>query len=362
MNRQIEDFLIRQEERERQVYGSEEKLREMIKNDFLDSGSVFRLIGEKTGGREDGTVRLFRRASFITLQERWPIPVRKCSSFYISKHTMSQVPYFHDHDFYELICVMKGKCTQQFRQEGTGKCDAAARSEREAPLVLSAGEWCLIGPGTVHAVARCREEDMILKFMIPRDVFASAVRCGAEKHDDPAVFCGRGEHSGPVIFYSAGPQIDHLICMLMAESTGRRAYWEEAVRHYLGLLFIELMREPSVQIPEMAQSLEGYFEMHPETAALKEFAAEIGYSSAYAGKRIREQTGKNFSRNLLDWRMKKAARLLTDTDESVEAVAAALGYAGRSGLYKQFQERYGMTPGEYRELFREQKDMPVGKK
>lgn len=284
MNRQIAEFLSRQEEQERQIYRSEEQLRKMIENDFLDSGNIFRTIGEKYRGRENGTVRFFRRTSFFSLQETMPVPVRKCSSFYISKHTMSQVPYFHNHDFYELIYVMQGKCTQWF----PGKIP-----EKSSPAA-----------------------------------------------DIPFTFCG------------AGPRIDYLICMMLSESTGRRIYWEESVKHYLALLFIELMRGPSGQDGEMARRLEQYFELHPDTAALRTFAAEIGYSSAYAGKRIREQTGENFSRNLLDWRMKKAARLLSDTDEPVEAVAAALGYAGRSGLYKQFQERYGMTPGEYRELFR----------
>lgn len=334
MNRQIAEFLSRQEEQERQIYRSEEQLRKMIENDFLDSGNIFRTIGEKYRGRENGTVRFFRRTSFFPLQETMPVPVRKCSSFYISKHTMSQVPYFHNHDFYELVYVMQGKCTQWFPGKIPEKSSPAAKPE--TPLVLSAGEGSLIRPGMVHAVGRCSADDQILKFMIPRKLFESCVPAA----DIPLTFCG------------AGPRIDYLICMMLSESTGRRIYWEESVKHYLALFFIELMRGTSGQGGEMARRLEQYFELHPDTAALRTFATEIGYSSAYAGKRIREQTGENFSRNLLDWRMKKAARLLSDTDEPVEAVAAALGYAGRSGLYKQFQERYGMTPGEYRELFR----------
>ena len=86
-------------------------------------------------------------------------------------------------------------------------------------------------------------------------------------------------------------------------------------------------------------------------ASLADFAARKHYSADYVGKRIRRQTGTSFSRRLNEARLREAARLLAETELSVESIAAAVGYADPAGLYKRFRAAFGMTPGEYRLSF-----------
>ncbi len=53
-------------------------------------------------------------------------------------------------------------------------------------------------------------------------------------------------------------------------------------------------------------------------------------------------------------RVAYAKKILVETDESVEAIGAQIGYADRKQFYKEFKEKVGCTPKQYRENYRRQ--------
>lgn len=77
-------------------------------------------------------------------------PVRVSSGISIRKHTLCQIPYYHTHDFYELIYVYQGNAGQYLPGEKTA-------------LKMSAGDICLLTPGKIHAMLPSGEDDIILK-------------------------------------------------------------------------------------------------------------------------------------------------------------------------------------------------------
>ena len=87
------------------------------------------------------------------------VPVRTAAKFGIKKHTASQRPYRHGHDFYELICVHGGCCRQRVG---------------DTPLLLAQGQCCLLSPGAKHEMERCGRGDVVLKLVIPPPLFAAA--------------------------------------------------------------------------------------------------------------------------------------------------------------------------------------------
>lgn len=66
-------------------------------------------------------------------------PVRVSSEISIRKHTLCQIPYYHTHDFYELIYVYRGIGGQYLA------------GEKEA-LRMETGDVCLLTPGKIHAM------------------------------------------------------------------------------------------------------------------------------------------------------------------------------------------------------------------
>ena len=55
-----------------------------------------------------------------------------------------------------------------------------------------------------------------------------------------------------------------------------------------------------------------------------------------------------FSAYLVNVRMEKAAQLLQTTNYRVYEVAEMIGYSNLSYFSKQFKEKYGITPFDYR--------------
>jgi len=65
-------------------------------------------------------------------------------------------------------------------------------------------------------------------------------------------------------------------------------------------------------------------------------------------KIIRNQTGMSFNEYLSMLRTSKAAGLLYSTHLSLTDIAAQCGYRVASTFYRQFNDRYGVSPGQYR--------------
>lgn len=65
-------------------------------------------------------------------------------------------------------------------------------------------------------------------------------------------------------------------------------------------------------------------------------------------KTIKQSTGFTFQELLQRRRFQKAVMLLIETDLPIEEIAVAVGYENQSYFYRQFKERYGMTPRKYR--------------
>lgn len=268
MNRQLFDILNRQERAEQDIYQSEPLLLDMIRRDFADSESLLRLL-DASG---TGAVQFFRLPGFPAPIGSAVVPVRTGDVFSVHKHTLWQIPYFHTHDFYELVYVLRGTCTQEFRH-------------LSAPLLLREGQACLLRPGTIHAMSRCGSGDVILKFTIPAWLFSRTA--GAVLENGPAAELR--------VFEARTARIDFLISSLLRESFSQPKYWTAAAEAYLSLLFVELARGPEYRSSAILYQLTTYFDADPGSVTLGGFASFIGYSGHYAAKLVKQHTGRSFS-------------------------------------------------------------------
>lgn len=76
----------------------------------------------------------------------------------------------------------------------------------------------------------------------------------------------------------------------------------------------------------------------------------LNYSGDYLNRIVHKYTGLCLYDYGMTFCLKKAARCLTETDESVGAIAARLKFTNRTHFYALFKEKYGVTPKEYRKL------------
>ncbi|ENZ5952282.1 helix-turn-helix transcriptional regulator [Escherichia albertii] len=75
--------------------------------------------------------------------------------------------------------------------------------------------------------------------------------------------------------------------------------------------------------------------------------AEIFYCSEISIRKKLEKENTSFYQLMHDIRMKKAAKLILNTDCNVTKVASTLGISSTSYFIKQFKNFYGMTPKKY---------------
>ncbi len=85
-----------------------------------------------------------------------------------------------------------------------------------------------------------------------------------------------------------------------------------------------------------------------KNVTLESLSEAFHLSKPYLSKYIKEKAGTTFQDVVKEERMKKACALLRETNQTVEAVAAEVGYENVEHFNRLFKKSYGMTPVQYR--------------
>ena len=92
-----------------------------------------------------------------------------------------------------------------------------------------------------------------------------------------------------------------------------------------------------------------YIEEHlTEKIELEQIAEHVNVSRTYASAVFKKEMGITISEFIMHERMLEAKRMLRDTDLTVAAIADRLAFCSQSYFTRNFTEREGMTPVEYR--------------
>lgn len=85
-----------------------------------------------------------------------------------------------------------------------------------------------------------------------------------------------------------------------------------------------------------------------ENLTLKDFSKHFPFSASYFGFLIKEKSGQTFGELLTGLRMERACELLKEPGIKIYEVADQVGYRYLPYFSRQFKEKFGMTPLEYR--------------
>lgn len=91
-----------------------------------------------------------------------------------------------------------------------------------------------------------------------------------------------------------------------------------------------------------------YVQNHYKDVTLEELADHFHLSGPYLSKYIKEHTGATFQDTVKKARMKKARAMLKETNQTVESIAANVGYETVEHFNRLFKKTYGMTPVQFR--------------
>ncbi len=91
-----------------------------------------------------------------------------------------------------------------------------------------------------------------------------------------------------------------------------------------------------------------YVQNHYKDVTLERLSENFHLSSPYLSKYIKEHTGATFQEAVKKARMKKARAMLKETNQTVESIAASVGYETVEHFNRLFKKTYGMTPVQFR--------------
>ena len=80
----------------------------------------------------------------------------------------------------------------------------------------------------------------------------------------------------------------------------------------------------------------------------EEVANHLFISSRQLDRIVKKRYGKTLHCVLIDKRLATAEQMLTSTDMTVDSIGNAVGFGSRSGFYREFVKRHGITPAEFR--------------
>ena len=99
-----------------------------------------------------------------------------------------------------------------------------------------------------------------------------------------------------------------------------------------------------------------YINQHyAEDVTLPELADLVGMSPSSFSRFFRLRTGKTLSSYLIDIRLGNAARALVDTTSNVSEICYSCGFNNLSNFNRVFKSRKGVTPHEFRSMYKKKK-------
>ncbi len=104
--------------------------------------------------------------------------------------------------------------------------------------------------------------------------------------------------------------------------------------------------------PELSEVFHFIEANYQRSITLSHVAVAVDYSPAYLTDLVRRRTGKSVQSWIIERRIAAARSLLLETSETVEEIAALVGYQNRVHFFRQFREYHGTTPQGWRKQHR----------
>ncbi len=255
----------------------------------------------------------------------------------------------HVHHYFEIVYIESG---------------AGLHGINHIFTPATAGDVFLITPGAVHdpsgLAAACK---WVIAFSLdaldPVKTDAEAFT-GASRHTPllAAFFRGTDAPSLPLPLPTATcAGWDGILQRLLHELREQPPGFAEAARALLVLLLTDLARLAPRTSPETAathsllavvfQFIESHYH---EAIGLRDVAAALGYSAAYLTDLVRRKTGRTIVAWITERRMAEARYRLSETADSIQTIAYAVGYRQAPYFTRQFLHLHGMAPRAWRQM------------
>lgn len=286
--------------------------------------------------------RLYNHKEYYYFDFKNTLKTEMCGIVRESRYTVIP-PHFHKD--MELNYIYHGECT--FIVNGK-------------EITMKQGDVCILDSNVVHSAVSYKKRDDIVINMVFQKSFFDYVFLNRMANQGivssfllNAIYKDQA-HNRYILFHTTeNPRVHSLIQFLLCEYYARGNCYHELMRLYSAALFTELGNTTCQSLdnnPSQSKLLPilKYMESNYSTCTLSGTAGYFGYNKNYLSNYLKKETGKSFIQIKTAQQMVEGCALLTNTDLSVNEIAAQVGCSNITYFYKKFMEAYHMTPGEYR--------------
>jgi AraC-like DNA-binding protein/uncharacterized protein YjlB len=222
----------------------------------------------------------------------------------------------HSHDdFHHIVLVLEGQIRTRYQDQ---------------EVVAGPGEALLYPTGVRHG--HCTEGNQLLHML-------SLQWGGGDEHLDLSTFDRQRDHDG---------RLRHQLQWLASlEPAPGNAELVEALALSIVAEYGRLQRFEEV---DPVERLRRYVNLHlNETISLDDLAAISGLSKFHFSRRFRSLCGETPMAMVNRLRVERATMLLYQTEDNLERIAEAVGFADASTLSHAFRRIRGVSPGSLRQ-------------
>jgi AraC-like DNA-binding protein len=253
----------------------------------------------------------------------------------------------HQHEFEEIVLVLEGLLVQEING---------------IRVVAEEGDVFVLGGDDVHALSACTNLSLLnigyreSQLAPYREGLSSLAGFHALFTVEPRLGRSQGARVGMQVAPVEWPEVKALAWRLVSEDTQRSSGWQVALLALFGEMLVTLSRHvqprtgssvSSSALP-LASTVEAMERRYAQPLRLETLATLAGQSvSAYLGN-FKKCFGLPPMQYLLRLRVRKACRLLAQTDASITRIAFETGFQDSNYFSRAFAKVVGCSPRAYR--------------
>ncbi len=261
----------------------------------------------------------------------------------------TQVPN-HYHTFFEMMFMLKGTCTNIIDHHEN---------------IMSEGDLCIIPPKVPHSI-QVTTDSILINILIRTSAFTKTFISLLRHTNILSDFFNEILYSNnykKYLLFHLGKDLllRNLILEMYEEQQEKKSYYASILNGLLITFFGKLLQrhERSVEYPssyvekyDIVPRIAEYMEENCKTVTLLSCAEQFHFNAQYLSALLKKHTGRSFCELMKEIRMKEAAKLLKQSNLTVNEISALLGYEDSTYFMKVFKKYYRITPSDYRKTLR----------
>lgn len=266
------------------------------------------------------------------------------------QHMRYSPGFLHQLEFIKIVYVLRGNYTFDMNNK---------RYE------LGEGDFLVVPPGIEQSGFSCKDKDITINILVRRSTFGDAFSSLLTDHDMISEYFWQvlySRYSKRVLMFQGENDLtlDRIVLDIYRETIQQKNMANLLLKSYVMIFLGIMIREHQEDCHIIEHSpkdvsklpfLMKYMKENMKTVTLVSLAEYFDLSEGYLSRYIQHETGYSFSYLLRELKMKRAAKMLRNTNFSIEKILEEVGYTDISNFYRNFKVLYGMTPAKYRIYF-----------